>query len=74
MTGISGTPMPSYASSLDSQEGWALAYYLESLVPRNHRPDPNQALGEEQRGWMLVRMGAMMGGGIMGPGMMRRFR
>ncbi len=74
MTGISGTPMPSYAGSLDGQQAWALVYYLESLVPTNHRIDPNQPLGEEQRGWMVVRMGTMMGGGTMGPGMMGRFR
>ena len=70
VTGISGTPMPSYARSLDSQQAWALVYYLESLVPPNHRLDPNQPLGEEQRGWMVVRMGGMM----MGPGMMYRSR
>jgi cytochrome c oxidase cbb3-type subunit I/II len=69
VTGISGTPMPSYASSLDNQQAWALVYYLESLVPPNHRLDPNQPLGEEQRGWMVVRMG-----GMMGPGMMYRSR
>ncbi len=66
VTGLSGTPMPSYASSLDSQQAWALVYYLESLVPPDHRLDPNQPLGEEPRGWMVVRMGAMMGGGMMG--------
>lgn len=74
-TGLSGTPMPSYAGSLSSREMWALVYYLESLVSPQHRLDPNQPLGEEQRGWMIVRMGTMMGGGMMmGPGMMRRFR
>jgi cytochrome c oxidase cbb3-type subunit I/II len=74
MTGISGTPMPSYAGSLNTEQAWALVYYLESLVPPNHRLDPNQPLGEEQRGWMVVRMGTMMGGGMMGPGRMGRFR
>ena len=71
-TGLSGTPMPSYTSSLSSREIWALVYYLESLVPPEHRLDPNQPLGEEQRGWMVVRMGSMMGGGMMGRGMMHR--
>ena len=66
VTGVSGTPMPSYASSLDNQQAWALVYYLESLVPPNHRLNPNQLLGEEQRGWMVARMGGMMGGGMMG--------
>jgi cytochrome c oxidase cbb3-type subunit I/II len=69
VTGLSGTPMPSYAGSISSREVWALVYYLESLVPPDHRLDPNQLLGEEQQGWMAVRMG-----GMMGPGMMRRFR
>ncbi len=74
VSGLSGTPMPSYADSLSSRELWALVYYLESLVPRDHHLDPNQVLGEEQQGWMAVRMGGMMGGGMMGPGMMQRSR
>jgi cytochrome c oxidase cbb3-type subunit 2 len=65
VSGISGAPMPSYAASLSSEELWALVFYLESLVPRDHRLDPNQVLGEEQQGWMALRMGAMMGGGMM---------
>lgn len=70
VTGLSGTPMPSYASSLNSQQIWSLVYYLEELVPPNHRLNPNQFLGEEQQGSMAVRMGGMMGG-MMGRGMMR---
>lgn len=70
VSGLSGTPMPSYADSLSSRELWALVYYLESLVPRDHHLDPNQVLGEEQQGWMALRMGGMMGGGMMGRGMM----
>lgn len=72
VTGLSGTPMPSYASSLNAQQTWALIYYLESLVPPDHRLSPDRILGEEQSGWMAIRMGGMMGGGMMGPGMMRR--
>lgn len=30
-TGLSGTPMPSYADSLTEQERWALSYYVLSL-------------------------------------------
>jgi len=71
-TGLSGTPMPSYGDSLDGQEIWALVYYLESLVPTAHRLSPQRILGEEQEGWMVVRMHGMMGPGMMGPGMMRR--
>ena len=74
VTGLSGTPMPSYASSLNSRQLWSLVYYLESLVPPNHRLDPNQVLGEEQQGWNAVRMGGMMGGSMMGPGMRHRSR
>ena len=72
VTGLSGTPMPSYASALDAQQTWALVYYLESLVPPDRRLSPDQALGEERQGWMAIRMGGMMGHGMMGPGMMRR--
>jgi cytochrome c oxidase cbb3-type subunit I/II len=74
VTGLAGTPMPSYADSLSSRDVWELVYYLESLVPPDHRLDPNQVLGEEQQGWMALRMGGMMGGGMMGPGMMYRSR
>ncbi len=66
-TGLSGTPMPSYGDSLDSQEIWALVSYLESLVSIEHRLSPLRHLGEEQAGWMVVRMH-----GMMGPGMRRR--
>jgi cytochrome c oxidase cbb3-type subunit I/II len=65
VTGLSGTPMPSYADSLTGQEIWALVYYLESLVPPNQRLSSTQILGEERQGWMVVRMGGMMGPGMM---------
>ena len=68
-TGLSGTPMPAYADSLDSHEIWALVYYLDSLVPSEHRMSLQRALGEEAQGWMAVRMHGMMGPGMMGPGM-----
>ncbi len=72
-TGLLGTPMPSYGDSLESREIWALVYYLESLVPAEHRLSALRPLGEERVGWMVVRMhGMMMGPGMMGPGMMRR--
>lgn len=60
-TGLSGTPMPSYGDSLDSQQISALIYYLESLVPIEHRLSPLSYLGEEQQGWRVVRMQGMMG-------------
>ena len=40
MTGIDGTPMPSYADAIPSkQEAWALAYYVQSIqeTPRWNR-------------------------------------
>jgi cytochrome c oxidase cbb3-type subunit 2 len=70
-TGLSGTPMPYSSGSLDSRQIWALVYYLDSLVPSEHRLTTGQPLGEEARGWMAVRMGRMMGG-MMGRGMMHR--
>ncbi len=32
MTGMSGTPMPSYAESLSPAEAWSLVHYVQSLV------------------------------------------
>jgi hypothetical protein len=64
-TGLSGTPMPSYGDSLDGDQIWALVHYLDSLAPPERRLSPNRALGEEPRGWMALRMGWMMGGGMM---------
>jgi cytochrome c oxidase cbb3-type subunit 2 len=65
-TGLGGTPMPSYGDALRGDQIWALVYYLESLVPPAHRLPASEALGEEPRGWMALRMGRMMGpGGMM---------
>jgi cytochrome c oxidase cbb3-type subunit 2 len=71
-TGLAGTPMPSYGDALESRELWSLVYYLDSLVPPERRLSPMRHLGEEPRGWMALRMGMMMGHGMMGPGMMHR--
>ena len=70
-TGLGGTPMPYMGGSLDSRQLWALVDFLDSLVPAEHRVAATQALGEEARGWMAVRMGRMAGG-MMGGGMMHR--
>jgi cytochrome c oxidase cbb3-type subunit 2 len=64
-TGLNGTSMPAYADSIDPQQIWALVYFLESLVPQPRRLASWQTLGEEQRGWMILRMGGMMGHGTM---------
>lgn len=60
-TGMSGTPMPAFAESLQSQQIWALVYYLESLVPGDRRLPPGRLLGEEQQGRRALHMGGMMG-------------
>jgi cytochrome c oxidase cbb3-type subunit I/II len=71
MTGLAGTPMPSYGEALASQDIWALVAYLESLVPAEQRLSAARALGEEPRGWMVIRMArmrGMRGRGMRGPG------
>lgn len=55
-TGLNGTPMPAYAAALEPRQIWALVFYLDSLVPGGHDLLAPQMLGEEQRGWMILRM------------------
>ena len=57
--------MPAYADALNGQQIWTLVYYIESLVPAAHRLSPREMLGEEQRGWMILRVQGMMGHGMM---------
>lgn len=64
-TGLNGTPMPAYATALDGTQIWALVDYLETLVPDAHRLSSREMLGEEQRGWMILRMHGMAGHGMM---------
>lgn len=70
ITGLGGTPMPSYRDALTDEELWALVYYVDSLAPRGVREDV--VAGEEARGAMVERMHRMMGPGMMGPRMMDR--
>jgi len=63
-TGLAGTPMLSYGDSLGSREIWALVYSLESLVSIEHRLSPLRHLGEEQAGWMVIRMHGIVALGI----------
>jgi mono/diheme cytochrome c family protein len=35
MTGLDGTPMPSFADNIKPEEAWDLVFYLRSLQPRN---------------------------------------
>ena len=60
-----GNADASYGDSLESQEIWALVYYLHSLVPPERQLSPGLTLGEESRGWMAVRMGRIGPGGMM---------
>jgi cytochrome c oxidase cbb3-type subunit 2 len=41
MTGLNGTPMPSFVESISPEEAWDLVHYIESLAVtprRNGRP------------------------------------
>ena len=64
-TGLNGTPMPAYAAALDGKQIWALVYYLETLVPNARKISSRDRLGEERRGWMILRLPGMMGHGMM---------
>ena len=33
MTGLDGTPMPSFADNIKPEEAWDLVFYLRSLMP-----------------------------------------
>jgi mono/diheme cytochrome c family protein len=47
MTGLDGTPMPSYADYLDGNQGWDLVHYLRSLMVNYHA---EKAPAKEQKG------------------------
>jgi cytochrome c oxidase cbb3-type subunit 2 len=49
LTGLDGTPMPSYHLVLEDQEIWDLAYYVESLG------GPVETTDDEKAGWHVVR-------------------
>ncbi len=38
MTGLDGSPMPSFAEMLSEREGWALAYFVHSLIQNKVAP------------------------------------
>jgi cytochrome c oxidase cbb3-type subunit 2 len=50
LTGLDGTPMPSYHQILDDDELWDLAYWLET------RGAPPEITDDERAGWHVVRM------------------
>ena len=35
MTGLDGTPMPSFADNIKPDEAWDLVFYLRTLQPHN---------------------------------------
>jgi len=49
LTGLDGTPMPSYHLVLDDDELWDLAYYVASLG------GPPEVMLDEREGWHVVR-------------------
>jgi len=50
LTGLDGTPMPSYHLLLEDQELWDLAFYVDSLG------GPPEMTADERAGWHVVRM------------------
>ncbi|MFQ6616597.1 MAG: cytochrome c [Fidelibacterota bacterium] len=82
ITGMEGTPMPSYKGALEERQLWALVYYLESIA--TGRVDTCMGMmgrmmdmvGEECIGMQIDMPAARakMMGRRMGPGMMRRMR
>ena len=49
MTGLDGTPMPSYHQVLEDDELWDLAYWLDA------RGGPPETTDDERAGWHVVR-------------------
>jgi len=59
MTGLDGTPMPSYADNIKPEEAWDLVFYLRALMPQKSREreiakqlslkpvDPNGPAGQQ---------------------------
>jgi len=50
ITGLDGTPMPSYHLVLDDGELWDLAHYVASLG------GASEVTRDEREGWHVVRM------------------
>ena len=50
LTGLDGTPMPSYHQVLEDDDLWDLAYWLDS------RAAPPEMTDDERAGWHVVRM------------------
>ena len=50
VTGLAGTPMPSFGEALTERDRWALAYYVDSLGVEEYERGPLQSIGEEAVG------------------------
>jgi cytochrome c oxidase cbb3-type subunit I/II len=72
-TGLNGTPMPSYANVLTSQERWGLVFYITSIATKERPREMMGLVGEEVEG-MRIDMRAAMAGMKGGGGMMRKNR
>jgi len=62
VTGLDGTPMPSYQGALTDEELWALAFHVASL---NTGLLSERQRREEAAGQMVLRMHGGRGGGMM---------
>jgi len=62
VTGLDGTPMPSYEGALSGEELWALSFYVASL---NSGVLSERQRREEGAGEMVLRMHGGRGGGMM---------
>ena len=62
VTGLDGTPMPSYEGALSADELWALSFYVASL---NTGVLSERQRREEGAGQMVLRMHGGRGGGMM---------
>ncbi len=62
VTGLDGTPMPSYEGALSEEEFWALSIYVASLNTGILSPSQDR---EERAGEMVLRMHGGRGGGTM---------
>lgn len=62
VTGLDGTPMPSYEDALPDEELWALSFYVASL---NTGVLSERQRREEGAGQMVLRMHTGRGGGMM---------
>ena len=49
LTGLDGTPMPSYHQVLEDDELWDLAYWIDA------RGGPPETTDDERAGWHVVR-------------------